>query len=276
MPGRGIGRTAGGALRALVALAVVGQFLGCGEPPPPPPPEVEHGPKPGPEGPPPRGMVLVRGGYFTIGSDRGDPDEAPVHRVGVDGFYIDAREVTNAEFERFVAATGYDAEGEWERFDRPGRESHPVLSVTWNDATAYAGWAGKRLPTEAEWEVAARGGIEDGDYPNGETVSPDEATYGSLYASFPATTPVGSRHPNGYGIYDMAGNAWEWCADYYAADAYARSAELNPRGPERGVSRVLRGGSWNDRAVTLRVANRLEMTPTIIGPVFGFRCAKTP
>jgi len=269
-----VGRGARIAAAALLAALLAG--CGGGDAPPAPPGPAEREPTPGPEGPPPAGMVLVRGGYFLVGSEQGDPDEAPVRRLAIDGFYIDAREVTNADFARFAAATGYEAEGEWRRYARPGREAHPVLSVTWTDAAAFAEWAGKRLPTEAEWEAAARGGLEGADYPNGDEVSPDDATYGHLYDTRPATTPAGSLEPNGYGIYDMAGNAWEWCSDYYALDAYARVPTLNPAGPERGVSRVLRGGSWNDRAVTLRVSNRLEMTPTIIGPVFGFRCAKSP
>ena len=255
-------------------LLLVSLFLGCPAPPPEAPPP-ERDPIERPQGEPPNGMVSVPGGYIEIGSDHGDSDEAPIHKVAVDGFYIDRNEVTNASYAKFVAATSYAAEGEWEKYAGSGRDSHPVLSVTWNDANEFARWAGKRLPTEAEWEVAARGGLQGAEYPSGDDVSPDDATYGHLYVTSPATTPVGSRRANGLGIHDMAGNAWEWCADYYAADAYSRPMSLNWTGPERGVSRVLRGGSWNDRAVTLRVANRLEMTPTIIGPVFGFRCAKS-
>lgn len=233
--------------------------------------------RPDPAGPPPEGMALVRGGTYTIGSEDGEPDERPVHDVRLDPFYIDAKEVTNAEFARFVDATGYSSEGQWQRFAGRGRERFPVTSVTWNDAMAYAKWAGKRLPTESEWEAAARGGLERKRYPNGDTLEPGDATFGVDY-EFPGlgTTEVGSHPPNGYGLYDVAGNVWEWCSDYYAADAYTRAAERDPQGPERGAARVVRGGSWNDQAVDLRVANRLEMTPTIIGPVFGFRCAKTP
>ncbi len=229
-----------------------------------------------PSGPPPDGMVLVRGGVYAIGSESGEPDERPVHRVTLDPFYVDAREVTNEEFARFVEATRYVSEGQWSRYAGKGRERHPVTSVTWNDASAYAAWAGKRLPTESEWEAAARGGLEGKAYPNGDELGADDATFGAFDGMQIATTPVGSRRPNGYGLYDTAGNAWEWCSDYYAADAYARAEARDPKGPSVGAARVARGGSWYEGADEVRVANRLGMTPTLIGPVFGFRCAKSP
>jgi sulfatase modifying factor 1 len=239
--------------------------------------EENAAPKPDPAGPPPEGMVLIRGGQYTIGSDAGDEDERPVRRVTLDPFYLDAREVTNAEFARFVETAGYQAEGNWHVYATGGRESHPVVGVTWTDASEYARWAGKRLPAEAEWEAAARGGLEGKPYPNGDELLMEEATFGALFETGPPrTSPVGSHRANGYGLHDMAGNAWEWCADYYAADAHAHGQAHNPTGPARGAARVARGGSWNDRAASLRVSNRLEMTPTIIGPVFGFRCAQSP
>ena len=260
-----------GAVAALVlAASGCGRSAGTGAPP------ATVAPRPDPTGAPPDGMVLVPGGTYTIGSDDGAPDEQPVHRVVLDPFYIDRYEVTNAEFARFVAATGYQAEGQWERYAGRGRGDHPVASVTWNDATAYAAWAGKRLATESEWEAAARGGLEGKPYPNGDELGPDEATFGFFDGMKISTTPVGSHRPNGYGLYDMAGNVWEWCSDYYAADAYARAEANNPRGPGVGAARVARGGSWYEGVGELRVSNRLGTTPTIIGPVFGFRCAKSP
>jgi formylglycine-generating enzyme required for sulfatase activity len=222
-------------------------------------------------------MVLIRGGEYEVGSDVGEEDERPARRVTLDPFYLDAREVTNAEFTRFVAATGYEAEGDWRRYAGPGRETHPVVSVTWSDASAYAKWVGRRLPTEAEWEAAARGGLQGTAYPRGSELRPEDANFGALFEDedSPRTAPVGSFPPNGYGLYDMAGNVWEWCSDYYAPDAYSRGPKRNPAGPERGAARVARGGSWNDPATSLRVSNRLEATPSLIGPVFGFRCARS-
>jgi formylglycine-generating enzyme required for sulfatase activity len=230
---------------------------------------------PDPTGPPPPGMVLVRGGTYTVGSNSGDDDERPARRVVLDPFYLDAREVANADFARFVAETNYRAEGERRKYADPSRSDHPVVAVTWNDAVAYATWAGKRLPSEAEWEAAARGGLEGRLYPNGDQIGPADATFGALHSHDPQTTAVGSHPPNGYGLHDMAGNVWEWCSDYYAPDAYLRGSARDPKGPERGSARVARGGSWNDAPRALRVANRLEMTPTLIGPVFGFRCAQS-
>jgi formylglycine-generating enzyme required for sulfatase activity len=222
-------------------------------------------------------MVLIRGGLHRLGSLLGDEDERPVHEVLLDPYYIDATEVTNEDFIRFVEATGYVSEGNWRDYVSPLRARHPVVAVTWADATAFAAWAGKRLPTEAEWEAAAAGG-RDTPYPNGENITPAAATFGAVTGTdqTPATTPVASHPPNNFGLYDMAGNAWEWCSDYYAADAYSRRPRRNPKGPERGSSRVCRGGSWYDRAESLRVANRLEMTPAILGNVFGFRCVADP
>lgn len=238
--------------------------------------DASRDPLPSPVGPAPPGMVLIPGGRYAIGSEHGDADERPVREILLDPFFVDTTEVTNADFARFVRETGYQTEGAWQEYAGPGRERHPATGVTWSDAAAYASWAGKRLPTEAEWEAAARGGLVDKPYPNGDTVE-GSAKYGEIFEGRNTrTVPVGSFAPNGYGLYDMAGNVWEWCADFYASDAYARADELNPAGPRRGASRVMRGGSWNDRAEELRVSNRLEMTPTIIGHVFGFRCAKSP
>ncbi len=221
-------------------------------------------------------MVLVHGGTYWMGSMVGDVDERPVHAVVLDPFFIDTREVTNDEFAEFVQATSYAPEGQWAQYAVRGRENCPVTAVTWNDAVAFAAWADKRLPTEAEWEIAARGGLEGSLYPNGDSLTPDEANFDNVFGDErTGTIPVGSKLPNGYGLYDTAGNVWEWCSDFYAPDAYARLPKYNPRGPEHGSSRVVRGGSWNERATSCRVSNRLAMTPSLIGPVFGFRCARS-
>lgn len=261
-----------GVLTAALILALASSCSTVPEPVAPRP----RPPLPDPATPAPDGMVLVHGGTYRIGSDSGELDEAPAHTAVLDPFFIDVREVTNEEFARFVSESGYVAEGQWRTYAGAGRERHPVASVTWNDASAYAAWAGKRLPTEHEWEAAARGGLEGALFPNGDTLSADDATYDFVVDELIRTTPAGSKAANGFGIHDTAGNVWEWCSDWYASDAYRRVPPNNPPGPDRGAARVMRGGSWNERAVSCRVSNRLEMTPTIIGFVFGFRCAKTP
>lgn len=258
----------------LVVAAVVGCLISCDAAAPVKP--QARAPLADPEGPPPDGMALVRGGTYAVGSDSGERDEAPAHAAVLDPFYIDVNEVTNAEFSRFVSETGYIAEGQWKTYAGKDRDRHPVASVTWNDASAYAKWAGKRLPTEHEWEAAARGGEVGLPFPNGNALTAGDATYDFVTDETIRTTPVGTKPANGYGLHDMAGNVWEWCSDWYASDAYRRLTPNNPAGPERGAARVMRGGSWNERSVSCRVSNRLEMTPTIIGFVFGFRCAKTP
>ncbi len=249
----------------------------------------------------PEGMVLIPAGEFQMGSDDedADNDEKPVHTVHLDAFYMDVYEVTNAQFKTFVDAnpqwqkdniddTFHDGEYlvGWNGNDYPeGKANHPVVYVPWYAAMAYAQWAGKRLPTEAEWEYAARGGLEGKKYPWGDTITPDDANY-DLHVG--DTTPVGSYPPNGYGLYDMAGNVWERCLDAYDANFYAVSD--NSRNPIAGGQtiqwllenftsveshRVLRGSDWNLTAPTLRVANRGSDAPsnTLFGSI-GFRCAR--
>ena len=282
-----------------------------------------------PAGPAPKGMVWVPGGEFSMGSTVesesmcGLPgvtqDALPVHRVYVDGFWMDATELTNEEFEKFVNATGYitiaerrptkeefpDAPAEnlvagspvftptsqavalddhfqWWRYQKGanwrhpegpessinGRENYPVVQVAYDDALAYAKWAGKRLPTEAEWEFAARGGLAGRLYSWGDEFRPENKAMANTYQGkfpvkdmgadgFAGVAPVRSFSPNGYGLYDMAGNVWEWISDWYQADYYEQLAAKggtarNPRGPaasfdpaEPGVKkRVHRGGSF--------------------------------
>jgi formylglycine-generating enzyme required for sulfatase activity len=238
---------------------------------------------------------------------RGDCDptdfdvEAPAHRVSIEGFWIDLHEVTNWQFERFVEETGHRTlaeergfghvfEGnEWIRVEgadwrHPGgpgtgirdKADHPVVQVSWMDAEAYCAWTGGRLPTEAEWEKAASG-MEERMFPWGNEVADCER------ADFLATgergcegdtAPVESR-PAGrtpIGVAGLAGNAREWVADWFAPDYYRHSPELNPRGPELGEQRSIRGGSWMTDGLDLRVAARGHGLPQISTPDIGFRC----
>ncbi len=271
----------------------------------------------------PEGMALIPAGTFQMGSNLADEadlleaegweadwfrDEQPVHTVHLDAFYMDVYEVTNAQFKAFVDANpqwqkdNIDAkfhEGEylddWNGNDYPeGKANHPVVYVSWYAAMAYADWAGKRLPTEAEWEYAARGGLEGKKYPWGDTITLADANYGVWddEGNFVVsdTAPVGSDPPNGYGLYDMAGNVEEWCLDAYEGDFYFVSD--NSRNPIAGGEttiqglrdnftslptdsfRVLRGGSWDNAALSLRVANRNQDTPTRTFYDIGFRCAR--
>lgn len=307
-------------------------------------------------------MVWIPGGEFLMGSvdALARADETPVHAVRVDGFWMDAREVTNAQFRAFVEATGYisvaerpldwdelkkqmpagaprppDAElqpgslvfmqpegdvdlrdasqwwswvpgASWKHPEGPtstidGRDDHPVVHVAFEDAMAYAAWAGKRLPTEAEWEFAARGGLCGmvnvwGDEPVDATRAniwegrfPFENTLGDGFAR---TAPVGSFPANGYGLSDMAGNVWEWCADLYHERAYALRSRgevvVNPAGPGESrdarhphapVLRVIRGGSFlcNDSyCASYRPSARMSTSPDTGLSHLGFRCVMSP
>jgi len=210
-------------------------------------------------------MVLIPAGEFKMGDafNEGDRDERPVHTVYLDAFYIDIYEVTNAQYKKFMDATGYKAPYYWndQNYKAP---NNPVVSVSWNDAKAYTDWAGKRLPTEAEWEKAARGGLSGKRYVWGDDWPPpknsgnfaDETARKVLGLDWPIihgyddgyahTAPVEKFTPNGYGLYDMAGNVWEWCADWYDRNYYVISPKSNPKGPDSGSYKVLRGGSWKN------------------------------
>jgi len=312
----------------------------------------------------PPGMGWIPGGEFTMGGDDplSRPDERPLHRVRVDGFWMDVTEVTNAQFAAFVAATGYRTVAErpvdWEelkkqvppgtprppdaqlqpgalvfmppnepvdlaRYDRwwtwtpaacwkhprgpgssiEGKDTEPVVHVALEDAEAYARWAGKRLPTEAEWEFAARGGLERRVNAWGnEPIDPKRAnTWQGRFPDrntaedgFALAAPVKSFPPNGYGLFDIAGNVWEWCTDRYRPDAYALRAQaagagditVNPRGPAASAdprnphardSRVVRSGSFlcNDSyCASYRPAARMSQTPDTGMQHLGFRCVK--
>lgn len=238
-------------------------------------------------------MTRIPAGKFPMGSDDGGGFERPVHEVWLDEFLIDTTLVTNAQFAQFVAASGYvstaerrgkawglrdgkyhDIEGLcWRSYAGADRQQHPVVLVSWHDAMAYAAWLGKRLPTEAEWEKAARGRTQTM-YPWGSEADVANAPFGREALHVPATAAVGSYAPNEYGLYDMVGNVWQWCADWYAADYYQRSPTRNPRGAEVGELRVRRGAAWNIiQTFRLRCANRGAVSPETTVPNLGFRCA---
>jgi iron(II)-dependent oxidoreductase len=225
--------------------------------------------------PVPDGMVLVPGGYFTMGSDTAD--ESPKHKVWVDSFYMDKCEVTNRQYLEFVKATGHNKPA-FSRDTSLNKPNQPVVGVSYFDALCYVIWAGKRLPTEAEWEYAARGGLDGMDFPWGNDPPIRRCNY------WPAGNPEADGHKyssavgrfpaNNYGLFDMSGNAWEWCADLYDSAYYAISPEKNPAGPDSGYFRVLRGGSWLSINPThLRCSSRLALKPFVQDRYYGFRCA---
>ena len=231
-------------------------------------------------------MVLIPAGEFQMGSSNGDDDEKPIHTVYVDALYMDKYEVANAQYRKFIEATGHREPGRWNDF-RFNQANQPVVGVSWHDAMAYAQWAGKHLPTEAEWEKAARGGLKGTMYPWGDSIDlihKSKANYGNIVGR---TTLVGKYALNGYGLYDMTGNVWEWCLDKYDSNFYSKSPKRNPfsGGSIASVisnftniitSRVLRGGSWVSPSNSMRVANREGSNPTYSYDGFGFRCVMRP
>jgi len=244
-------------------------------------------------------MVLVPAGEFVWGNFRGRPDERPARRIYLDAFYIDLHPVTNAQYRVFLQyiqalddhrrcypaehlalavkkrnhAPRHWADRRWARREQAERfngATQPVVGVTWYDAYAYARWAGKMLPTEAQWEKAARG--PDGRiWPWGNQWDPERLNFGSRVGR---TTPV-DQYPQGaspYGCYDMAGNVWEWCLDRYRPNYYAYAPQVNPPGPENGLDRVCRGGAWNYLARYARTTTRQYFGPGDAYQFIGFRC----
>src|SRR5215212_3953068 len=307
-------------------------------------------------GPAPADMIWIEGGMFRMGSDRHYPEEAPVHRVAVDGFWIDRTPVTNRQFKDFVRATGHvmiaefvpKAEeypgalphmlkagslvfsppthpvdladwSQWWRFGfgaswrKPygpgssikGLDDHPVVHVAYRDADAYARWAGKALPTEAEWELAARGGLEGKEFVWGDDLAPDGVHMANTWQGpfpwrnfatdgFERTAPVAAFPPNGYGLYDMAGNVWQWTTDWFAPRHEADPgkpccAPTNPRGPRvegsfdpaqpaiRIPRRVVKGGSFLCAPSYCRryrpAARHAQMVDSGMSHI-GFRCVR--
>lgn len=220
-------------------------------------------------------MVLIPAGEFQMGDhlNEGSGNEFPVHTVYLDAFYMDIYAVTNAQYQIFMDATGRSAPDYWSDLNYNAPD-HPVVGVSWHDAVAYAAWAGKRLPTEAEWEKAGRGGLTGKRYPWGDEISSNDAnsvgTDGEDVWDY--TSPVGSFAPNGYGLYDMAGNVWEWCSNWYSGSFYANSPQNNPLGAALSLYRILRGGPWGNSLNSLRVADRYGIQPSLSNSYAGFRC----
>lgn len=230
-------------------------------------------------------MVIVPGGIFSRGSIGGNRDEVPRHQVTLQSFAIDIHPITNEQFARFLEAMGGEKDNNHHdiirlrdsRIKRSGGKvhiefgytKHPVVGVTWYGAIAYAKWIGKRLPTEAEWEIAAYGGLTNNLFPSGDDI---EKTQANFFSS--DTTPVMSYAPNGYGLYDMAGNVYEWCHDWYGYNYYEVSIQEpeNPKGPLQGVYRVLRGGCWKSLKEDLRCSRRHRNNPGTVNGTYGFRC----
>ena len=255
--------------------------------------------------------------------------EGPVREVAVDPFWIDTTAVTNAQFAQFVADTGYKTEAEtfgwsfvfhlflppnfpptrsvqgaewwrqvfdtnWQHPEGPqstieGRGNHPVVHVSWNDAVAYANWRGKRLPTEAEWEFAARGGKRQKKYPWGDSLLPNGKHQCNIWQGvfptkntnkdgFLGTCPVDQFRPNGYGLYNMSGNVWEWCSDWFHPTFHATGPRNNPLGPPEGQAKVMKGGSYlchKSYCNRYRVGARTQNTPDSSTGHMGFRLVKS-
>lgn len=221
-------------------------------------------------------MIEVQGGTFTMGDTEmeGDENEHPAHEVTLNTFSISKTLVTVAQYKAYCRATGKSMPKppEWGWID-----NHPMVNVSWQDAVAYTDWLADkfdkdyRLPTEAEWEYAARGGNQSKGYKYAGARSLDAVGWYGEDWKTGSTHPVAQKRPNELGIYDMSGNVWEWCRDWYGLDYYANSPSDNPRGPASGSFRVLRGGSWDYSAADCRVARRSVGDPSIRFFGNGFR-----
>lgn len=224
----------------------------------------------------PDGMVLIPAGEFLMGADDGLPDARPLHPVYLSSFWIDKYETTNAEYRRCVEAGVCQPPKDRQVFDDPQRVQHPVANLTWGQARAFCQWRGRHLPTEAEWEKAARG-TDGRRYPwgNGEEVINNLVKEQTVRSNGSPIGPIGNfpTAQSPYGVYDLVGNVWEWVKDWYAEDYYASAPPRDPQGPLRGSFRVLRGGDWSQSPFELRGSYRGWDEMTYWGPTLGFRCA---
>jgi formylglycine-generating enzyme required for sulfatase activity len=232
------------------------------------------------------GMVLsyIPAGVFLMGSEEGGENEQPVHSVTLDAFWMGQTEVTNGMYALCVAAGACERPRSGNTYTRDSdygdatHANYPVVWVSWRRAEDYCSWAGRRLPTEAEWEYAARGGLAGATYPwgNGNPSCKQANFLNGTFECVGGTSSVGSYPPNGYGLYDMAGNVWEWVADWYDEDYYSTSPTENPHGPASGGNRVIRGGAWIFNEYFMRLAMRYAGDPDAADNDLGFRCACSP
>ena len=221
-------------------------------------------------------LVPIPAGWFLMGSQEGQDNERPIHRVWVDAFHLAPHQVTNADYSMFLRQTGKIPPPFWHdpNFSHP---EQPVVGVSWHEASDYCEWLAMntgrlyRLPSEAEWERAARGGMEGLRFPWGDAPPESLPNYAQRWKSGPE--PVGQSAPNAFGLFDICANVHEWSADWYAANYYATSPERNPRGPETGVRRASRGGSWRHHIKVSRCAARSSIPPEFQYADYGFRVA---
>jgi sulfatase modifying factor 1 len=222
-------------------------------------------------------MILIPGGECLMGKDmQNGLGFSPAHKVMINSYYIDKYEVTNQDYFIFCEETGHKLPEFWNvEIFRSGEEflNYPVVGINYGDAMKYAVWVGKRLPTEAEWEYAARGGLDGRDFPNGnkwtkKRAKQDSATWNNLI------DPVGTYDPNAYGLYDMSGNVWEWVSDRYSEKYYQKREYDNPKGPNEGSNMVIRGGSWHSGAMCKKVFYRKGLISNWCDYAVGFRCVK--
>lgn len=221
-------------------------------------------------------MVLIPEIDYIMGKTTPYPsDWSPAHKVHIDSFLIDKYEVTNKEYFAFCEATGNPLPEFWGMKEfKSGLDfpDYPVVGVSLFDAEKYAKWAGKRLPTEAEWECAARGGRAEKNFPGGDQIDSTLANFGSKKRG---VVKVGSYMPNGYGVYDMSGNVWEWVSDNYGSEYYKNSPIDNPKGPETARFKVIRGGSFHSGAMCVQTYFRNGLSGSWVDMAVGFRCAKS-
>ena len=221
-------------------------------------------------------LVPIPAGSFLMGSEEGQDNERPIHRVWIDAFRLAAHQVTNSDYAVFLRQSGRLAPPFWHdpNFNHP---QQPVVGVSWHEAVAYCEWLSActghayRLPTEAEWERAARGGVEGARFPWGDAPPESLTNYASRWQTGPE--PVGQSAPNAFGIFDICANVHEWCSDWYDASYFAVSPDRNPRGPETGTRRASRGGSWRHHIKVTRCAARSSIPPHFQYADYGFRVA---